>query len=559
MQQLAAQNNGRCLSKTYINNRIKLKWQCIKGHIWEAPANAVQQGHWCPTCAGRPKVTIKDMRNLAESRGGKCLSESYVNAHTHLKWKCKYGHEWRATSNNISRGKWCPTCGIESHANKQRSGIDEMKIVAEKRSGKCLSEKYINTDTKLKWMCSKGHVWEAIPDAVKRGTWCPICKTSKSENICRLFFETLFNNKFSPSWPNWLRNKSGQVMQLDGYCEPLNIAFEYQGIQHYSPDDYFSRKSSYSLEKRQEDDKRKVDICRNHRIKLFQIPYSILKKNTIEEKVSSLREFVKREAAILGISLPDNIKHIVIDANKIYSDNEIDEIISIISSKGGKLLDGKYEGGKSFFKVKCNKGHIWSARRDHLKRDVWCPHCSGNARLTLFDMKTLAIQRGGECLSKEYINNRTKLRWKCKEGHDWEAPVLHVKNGTWCPVCAGNMPKSIGIFKKLARERNGECLSAKYVNMQTKLKWQCKKGHEWLATPNSVKRGSWCPYCSGNVRLTLVEMKILAMQRGGQCLSKEYVNNHTKLRWKCKEGHEWEATPSHVKNGTWCPVCVLRV
>lgn len=559
MQQLAAQNDGRCLSKTYINNRIKLKWQCIKGHLWEAPANAVQQGHWCPTCAGRPKVTIKDMRNLAESRGGKCLSESYVNAHTHLRWKCKYGHEWKATPNNIKQGKWCRICGIESRANKQRSGIDKMKIVAETRGGKCLSEKYINTDTKLKWMCSKDHVWEAIPDAVKRGTWCPICNTSKSENICRLFFETLFNNKFSPSWPNWLRNKSGQVMQLDGFCEPLSIAFEYQGIQHYSPDEYFSQKSSYSFKKRQEDDKRKKNICRNHGIKLFQIPYLIFKKTTIEEKVSSLRKFIKREARSLGISIPNNIEHIIIDANKIYTDNEIEKIMAVVTSKGGKLLDGQYEGSKSLFKVKCSKGHIWFARADHLKRGVWCPYCSGNVKLSLKELMSLAVKKGGLCLSTEYKNNHTKLKWKCKEGHVWESPAIHIKNGSWCPICAGNRPKSIELFKKLAQERNGECLSTEYANIHTKLKWQCNDGHEWMATPNSIQRGSWCPYCSGNVRLTLVDMKTLAMQRGGQCLSKEYVNNHTKLRWKCKEGHEWEATPSHVKNGTWCPICVLRV
>ena len=187
MQELAEQRQGKCLSDIYIGNRSKLIWRCGKGHIWEAPPNTVQQGHWCPTCAGRPKVTIEDMQNVAESKGGGCLSDVYVNAHTHLRWSCKYGHEWEATPNNIRRGKWCPICGIERRSQKQRCGIDAMKSLAKARGGKCLSEKYINTDKKLRWMCSKGHIWEATPDAVKRGTWCPICNTSKSENICRLF------------------------------------------------------------------------------------------------------------------------------------------------------------------------------------------------------------------------------------------------------------------------------------------------------------------------------------------------------------------------------------
>jgi len=498
------------------------------------------------------------MGAIAPSYGGECLSKIYINAQTHLKWKCKCGHEWKATPNNIKNGRWCPVCGIEKRARKQRSNIGEMNNLAKDRGGRCLSDKYINTDTKLKWMCSKGHIWEAVPDAVKRGTWCPVCNTSKSENICRIFFENLFNNNFPPSWPNWLRNKSGQVLQLDGYCESFDIAFEFQGIQHYIPNAYFSQKGRGSFEKRQKDDEIKKELCRKRGIKLFQIPYLIFEKTPIEEKVASLREFVKSEAKSLEISIPAHVEEIVIDADKIYDDNEIEKIVTVIASKGGKLLEGKYEGGKSLFRIKCNKDHIWFARADHLKRGVWCPYCSGNVKLTLEELKILAKQRDGRCLSEKYINNRTKIKWKCKEGHEWEATADHIKNGAWCPICAGNRPKSIELFKKIAREKNGECISNDYINIHTKLKWRCEKRHEWSATPNSVKRGTWCPRCSGNVKLDLEELKFLAKKRGGKCLSKEYINNRTKLRWKCQEGHEWEAAPAHVKNGTWCRICSLK-
>ena len=442
------------------------------------------------------KLTIDQMHKIAAQRGGLCLSNNYVNAHTHLKWKCKYGHEWEAIPNNIKRGRWCPVCGIERGAQKQRSGIEEMKTLAQARGGKCLSDVYINTDTKLKWMCSKEHIWEAIPDAVKRGTWCPVCNTSKSENICRIFFENIFNNKFPPSWPDWLRNKSGQVLQLDGYCETLGIAFEYQGIQHYSPDTYLGQKSKISFQKLQEHDEIKKKLCRNHGIKLFQIPYLVLEKANLKEKVSSLRKFIKRDAKSLRMLLPNNIEYIVVDADKIYTNNEIEIILSAIQSKGGNLLEGKYEGGKSLFKVRCNRGHIWYARADHLKRNVWCPYCSGNVNLTLEEFKAIAEQRNGECLSTDYVNNYEKLRWKCEKGHQWDATPAHIKNGTWCPICAGNRPKSIEFCKRIANERNGECLSAKYINIHTKLEWRCVDGHKWMATPNSIQRGSWCPVCA---------------------------------------------------------------
>lgn len=28
-----------------------------------------------------------------------------------------------------------------------------------------------------------------------------------------------------------------------------------------------------------------------------------------------------------------------------------------------------------------------------------------------------------------------------------------------------------------------------------------------------------------------------------------------KVWWKCKEGHEWQATPNHRSNGRGCPIC----
>lgn len=49
-------------------------------------------------------------------------------------------------------------------------------------------------------------------------------------------------------------------------------------------------------------------------------------------------------------------------------------------------------------------------------------------------------------------------------------------------------------------------------------------------------------------------MRKLARARGGDCLSTEYLNNKTKLSWRCSKGHEWGAEPTTVKHSkTWCP------
>ncbi len=96
-------------------------------------------------------------------------------------------------------------------------------------------------------------------------------------------------------------------------------------------------------------------------------------------------------------------------------------------------------------------------------------------RLSIHDMSVLAQLRDGKCLSANYVNNRTKLKWQCSEGHIWEAPPNSVKAGKWCPTCATRKRAdarrgTIEEMHRLAESRGGKCLSAKYVHSRTKLK-----------------------------------------------------------------------------------------
>lgn len=117
-------------------------------------------------------------------------------------------------------------------------------------------------------------------------------------------------------------------------------------------------------------------------------------------------------------------------------------------------------------------------------------------RLNIEEMNELAKDKGGKCLSEEYINSKIKLTWKCQKGHVWEATPNMVKNGRWCPKCAGNIRLNIEDMKRLAKKRGGKCLSKQFINENAKLKWQCKMGHKWKASPKTVKRGHWCKKCA---------------------------------------------------------------
>ena len=138
----------------------------------------------------------------------------------------------------------------------------------------------------------------------------------------------------------------------------------------------------------------------------------------------------------------------------------------------------------------------------------------------------------------------------------------------WCPYCSNN--KVLAGFNDLKTKSPGVATEAIGWDPETvlpgsnkRLNWKCKTcGHPWTTTPNkrTKENATGCPECAkkkmGGTKNTIEQMREIAKSRGGRCLSENYVSTHSKLLWQCSEGHTpWEATPAHVKNGTWCPEC----
>lgn len=551
MRVLAASLGGECMSETYTNSRTKLRWRCAKGHEWEAqPLHIKHRKSWCPTCAGLLPLGLDEMKAIAASRGGQCMSEVYRNTRTKLRWQCAKGHEWEATSDSIKSLKsWCPKCVGLSPLT-----LGEMCEIAASRGGECLSEIYTNSATKLRWRCAEGHEWEATPDNIKNGKqWCLKCSGSRAEELVRCYFEILFNGEPFPkcSGHPQLPSPGGSVLTLDGYSERLNLAFEYQGEQHYI-DGIFGPPGS--LSKTRTFDSAKAKGCSNAKpqpILLIKIPYTVPQ--------TKLEAFIRGHCRRMHIQVPfeSRVEDSMIKVR--WGRHRLEEMCRIAASRDGECLSEAYTSSRIKLRWRCAEGHEWGATPNDIKNaKSWCPTCVGLAPLTLVEMRRLASVHGGECLSEFYTNNGTKLRWRCAKGHEWEATPGNIKNSkSWCPSCTGVAPLTIKEMHKLAASRGGECLSENYGNANTKLRWRCAKRHEWEATPHDIKTAkTWCPTCSGNVPLTMDEMRKLAASWGGECLSEIYAGSQTKLRWRCAEGHEWEATPSSLKNKRrWCPKC----
>ena len=225
------------------------------------------------------------------------------------------------------------------------------------------------------------------------------------------------------------------------------------------------------------------------------------------------------------------------------------------AKNGGFCLSAEYvRKTNSKMDWKCIKGHTWSADYSNIIAGMWCFKCR-TGMPDISDIQQYAAERGGKCLSTEYVNSYTKLKFVCAKGHEWEKTWHETKDRRWCLFCAGTRHHINDLHAK-AREHGGKCHSVKYVSIDKHYQWECKLGHRWESTWTSVYNGSWCEKCYHlSKMLTVNDCQELAQLKGGKFLSTEYTGTFGKYEWECELGHRWFTTRAQVYNGQWCRKC----
>lgn len=130
LQNIASSRGGVCLSSQYLGVNEKYSFRCAKGHEWSTYPSSVMSGSWCRRCHFDGRLLGIDLAHeTAKTRGGECLSLTYVNSLSKLLWRCHRGHEWQAPFSAIRVGKWCKRCAsmdqISNAQSKARRRYDD--------------------------------------------------------------------------------------------------------------------------------------------------------------------------------------------------------------------------------------------------------------------------------------------------------------------------------------------------------------------------------------------------------------------------------------------------
>lgn len=203
---------------------------------------------------------------------------------------------------------------------------------------------------------------------------------------------------------------------------------------------------------------------------------------------------------------------------------------------------------------RCANGHEWDARYSSIRRGSGCPICATERKKRKQeDYHALARQCGLTWIGEFPANTHAQTKWECQYGHQWMSTYKNISNGRGCPLCSKIQPDD---YRKLANRRGIAWIGEFPQSVSVKTEWRCAVGHTWTAEYRSIYDGKGCPYCSRiDDRFSAEDYHALANKLGIQWIGELPQSAKTKTEWQCPSGHCWFAGYFRVKNSLGCPHC----
>lgn len=286
----------KLLSKKYINAKSKLYILCKEHGIFSMNWNNFKSGQRCRGCSDKNRFSWNkhNIKELLKSTDYTYFGHRKSNRRVYVTVICGSGHRSEVRLDSIQRGQGCFECANDN----LRLDIEYVGNYIKERGFTLLSEDYKNNEQSLEIKCPIHGKFHKRFSKFKEHPNCPFCANGAGvrEQACRDIFENSLEVKFPNTRCKFLTNPdTGYCLELDGYSEDLRLAFEYDGLQHYEPVDFFGGKEAYA--KRRQLDALKDELCRKEKINLIRIPYY----------VRNLEEYIERQLEMNGFKLKKKV------------------------------------------------------------------------------------------------------------------------------------------------------------------------------------------------------------------------------------------------------------
>lgn len=310
---------------------------------------------------------------------------------------------------------------------------------------------YFNKSTFIKVKCSKGCIVHVSPGScINKSTnlfVCPNCSSYKTERAIRYCFKCIFNEEFNKIRPDFLKSKRS-YLELDGFSKKLNIAWEFNGKQHYELCLGIFHKSQKDLFDCIERDKIKIEKCKNNGIKLIIIKYNEI------TKFADIKNVIKEKCTELNIDLPDNFEKIEIDFSKMPQHDDA-FILNFLEKCKELHIESQmsfWEGAKTKIPCHCLKCNFnWSPIPDNITNNGHsCPKCANTIR-EMSDFHNWADKNNLLLNSTEYLGTFKKMSWTCKTCKDtFDRDWNNIRRYQYkCKICLKNNKNKLNLGKQI--------------------------------------------------------------------------------------------------------------
>lgn len=165
-----------------------------------------------------------------------------------------------------------------------------------------------------------------------------------------------------------------------------------------------------------------------------------------------------------------------------------------------QLLEEKYKNCNTPMRYMCKCGNQSKITFSNFRAGHRCRQCGDRKireklQLTFEYVEAFFKEQGCELLETEYINSKTKMRYKCSCGGISEIIFNHFKKGHRCDKCGGTKRLTLEYVEQYFLDNDCELLEKIYINNRTEMKYRCSCGNISKATFNKFQNGKRCWKC----------------------------------------------------------------
>ena len=268
----------------YVNNKTKIKIFCKRCNEWfeqRADVHLKSCGHKCykkEILSKEQTLTTEEFIKKVEEKFPNKFGfdkTNYINTKTKTLFFCKNCKEYfEQKPAKILLGYGCNKCSLQRSIQNRKLSKEEFL----KRCSNIHSNEYnydlVNfnkTSDKINIKCNKceNYFFQSVASHLS-GSGCPYCAKSKGEKELKKFLEekgiAFIQNKTFDDL------KDDRLLSYDFYIEEKNLLIEYNGIQHYSYNNYFY-KNLHDWHRQLHHDWLKRKYATKNNINLLIIPY----------------------------------------------------------------------------------------------------------------------------------------------------------------------------------------------------------------------------------------------------------------------------------------------